>query len=117
MYISDMYCIMWTDACNSVDDIIFVLVLVLTLVQVPLYSLLPELPNEHCALYPLGFVVPAGSALRPFTVSHLAPSAVDYYLSLYVCLCGTNILCRYPLSLRAMFILRALVQPTSQATQ
>ena len=58
-----MYCILWTDACNSADDIIFVLVLVLTRVQVPLYTPLPGLPNGYCALYPLNFVVVAGSAL------------------------------------------------------
>ena len=62
MYIDDMYCILWTDICNSVDDFIFVLVFVLTLVQVPLYRPLLGLPNGHRALYPLGFVVDAGSA-------------------------------------------------------
>ena len=110
MYIGYTYCTMWTDACNNVDDIIFVYVLV------PLNSPspLPGLPNGHCALYLLGFVVAAGCALRPLTISHLTPSIVDYYLpSLYVCLCSINILCRYPLSLQGTFSLRALIQPTS----
>ena len=96
-------CILWIVACTSVDDIIFVHVLVLTLVQVLLYSPLPWLPNGHCARYSLGFVVAAGSALRPFTISDLAPSVVDYYLScLYVCLYGTNILCGAPLAFKLL---------------
>ena len=37
MYIGGLYCILWIDACNSVDDIIFALVFVLTLVQVPIW--------------------------------------------------------------------------------
>ena len=125
-----MYYILWTDACDCVNDIIFVLCVVLifhagTHLAFGLhlafgfsYNPLPGLPNGHYALYLLGFMVAAGSALRPFTVSHLAPSTVDYYLTcLYVCLCGTNILCRYPFSLWATFSLRALIQPTSRATQ
>ena len=72
-------------SCNSVDDIIFVLVLVLTLVQVPFYSPLPGLPNGHCALYPMGFVVVTGSTLRPYGLC-LAPSVV-VCISLLMCAC------------------------------
>jgi len=97
----DCVCISVICNCNSVDDIIFVQVLVLTLMHVPLYSPLHGLPNGHCALSPLGFVLAAGSALRPFSVSYLVPSAVNYLPYLYVCSCGINIICRYLLGLLA----------------
>ena len=65
-----MQCILCSNDCNSVNDMIFVHVLVLTM-QVPMYSLrgfcpLPGwLPNcsRPCTL--LGFMVTTESALRP----------------------------------------------------
>jgi len=87
MYIDDMYCILWTDICNSVDDFIFVLVFVLTLVQIPLYRPLPGLPNGHCALYPLGFVVAAGSALRLYGLSFSTQHCCLLFPCSYMCLC------------------------------
>ena len=78
---------MWIVAYNSVDDIIFVHVLVLILVQVPLYSPLPGLPNGHCALYSLSFVVAAWSVLRPFGLSCSAQCCCLLFFCLYVGLC------------------------------
>ena len=80
-------CISVTNACNSVDNIIFVHVLVLIFVQVPFYSPLPRLHNRHYTLYHLGFVVAAGSALRPLTVFRLALNAVICYFFAYMCAC------------------------------
>ena len=127
MYISDMYYILWTDACDCVNDIIFVLYVVLIFYAGShlafglhlafgfSYNPLPGLPNGHCALYPLGFMVATGSALRPFTVSHLAPIAVNYYLPfLYVYLCDINIFYRYPFGLLALSDLMVSPMPTLQ---
>jgi len=62
--------IMYSDACNSANDMIFVHALVLTM-QVPMYSFrgfcsLPGwLPNWSRAYTHMGFVVVTKSALRP----------------------------------------------------
>ena len=73
--------------CNLEIYLYFYIILGLTMVQIYVPDMsIPELSNRRCALYFLGFVVVAGNALRPFSISLLVLSAVECYLYVfYLC--------------------------------